>query len=121
MNDPAVAVRGEEPARWRGRWRRVVAVAWAPPPTKLALALAAELVLARAGGGGAERERDRRTRDRVAVGVQDRDLQRLPGSGRRRWRICSSGGTATILAGTPAAVFVKENETEPYCDLAVRL
>ena len=28
-------------------------------------------------------------------------------------------GIATILAGTPAAVFVKENETEPYCELAV--
>ncbi len=27
--------------------------------------------------------------------------------------------TATILAGMPAAVLVSENETGPYCELAV--
>ena len=32
--------------------------------------------------------------------------------------LCFSG-IATILAGTPAAEFVSENETEPYCELAV--
>ena len=29
------------------------------------------------------------------------------------------GAIATILAGMPAAVLVSENETEPYCELAV--
>ena len=28
-------------------------------------------------------------------------------------------GIATSRAGMPAAVFVSENETEPYCELAV--
>ena len=32
--------------------------------------------------------------------------------------LCFSG-MARILAGMPAAVFVNENETEPYCELAV--
>ena len=54
----------------------------------------------------------------LPIGVQDRDLQRL-GVAAGDAADLRFSGIATILAGTPAAVFVKENETEPYCDLAV--
>ena len=118
VNDPAVlfAVRSGELAT---PVAPVVAVAWAPPPVKVAPALEEVVVPHALEAAGAERERDRGARDRVAAGVQHPDLQRLRDSGRMTLADLLFSGIATILAGMPAAVFVSENETEPYCELAV--
>jgi hypothetical protein len=115
VNEPAVALAVSAGAVARPL-PSVVAVAWVAPPGKLALAAA----LAPQAPTPADPTANVTLAPPTGLPLASTTLTST-GSGKRPPTLVDLrlGAIAVTCAGTPAAVFVNENDTDPYAELAV--